>query len=224
MEKFLSKLEYRYRWTGIQNLMIYLCGTMVIIFLAQFISPSLPLYQYMFLFRDLVLRGQVWRVITFVFLPSSTSLLSFLLTTYCYFLVGTTLEQHWGSFRLTVYYLCGVVGAIIAGMIGGYGTTIFLNLSLFMVFATLFPEVRMLLFFIIPIKAKYIAYIDLLFFAYYFITGDWSSRLAIIFALLNYFLFLGPRFFRQIKSDLASLRIRSSWNKKNNPPRGPWNQ
>lgn len=91
------------------------------------------------------------------FLPSASTPISLLLTLYLMWLIGHTLEQSWGDFRFNVYYLLGVLGAILAAVITRWGTTYYLNLSLFFAFAMLYPEMRLLLFFIIPVKIKWLA-------------------------------------------------------------------
>ena len=105
----------------------------------------------------LIMEGQVWRLLTFVFIPQSTSPLGLVLTLYFYYLIGNTLENTWGDFQFNVYYLCGMLGAILAAALTGYGTSYYINLSLFFAFAMLYPDFQVLLFFIIPIKMKYMA-------------------------------------------------------------------
>ena len=103
------------------------------------------------------MHGEVWRLFTFVFIPQSTSPLGLVLTLYFYYLIGNTLENTWGDFQFNVYYLCGMLGAILAAALTGYGTSYYINLSLFFAFAMLYPDFQVLLFFIIPIKMKYMA-------------------------------------------------------------------
>ena len=93
-----------------------------------------------------------------------------------------------------------MVGAIIAALLTGYGTSTYLNLSLFLAFAFLFPDHEVLLFFFFPIKMKYLAYVDWALFILQLIVGDWATRGAIIASLLNFFLFFGGDFIRWIKN------------------------
>ncbi len=79
---------------------------------------------------------------------------------YFYYLIGTALEREWGSFWFDVYYFCGAIGTVIAGFITGSATNYYLNMSLFFAFAALYPNFQVLLFFFIPIKIKWLAYVD----------------------------------------------------------------
>ena len=90
---------------------------------------------------------------------------------YFYYFLGSTLENVWGTFRFNLYYLVGLIGAVIAAFFTGYGTSTYLNLSLFLAFAFLFPDHEILLFFFFPIKMKYLAYVDWILFAVQLIFG-----------------------------------------------------
>ena len=119
--------------------------------------------------------GQIWRFLTFLFLPSSSSPLWVLLNLYFYCLLGNALEKEWGTFRLNLFYLSGILGSVLAALVTGYGVNRYLNLSLFLAFAALYPNFELLLFFVVPVKAKYLAVIDLLYSAGSFFYGDWAS-------------------------------------------------
>ena len=70
--------------------------------------------------------------------------------------VGTALEREWGDFRYTVYLLSGVLGTVLGCLLTGVtASTYCLSLSLLLAFAMLYPEVQLLLFFVIPIRVKY---------------------------------------------------------------------
>ena len=119
---------------------------------------------------------------------------------YFYYFLGSTLENVWGTFRFNLYYLVGLIGAVIAAFFTGYGTSTYLNLSLFLAFAFLFPDHEILLFFFFPIKMKYLAYVDWILFAVQLIFGDWSTKAAIIASLINFFLFFGGDLIRFVKN------------------------
>ncbi len=187
---WLDKLERKYGRLGIPNLMLYIVTTML--FVAIFdIVLGIPLSGYFALNRALVMRGQVWRLLTFIFIPPSSSVLTLVLGLYFYYFIGRTLEKVWGTFRFNVYYLFGVLGCMIAGLITGYGSNDYLNLSLFLAFAYLFPNHEVLLFFFIPIKMKYLAYLDWALFAISLIFGSWASRRYRFLGQLLYLLWTG---------------------------------
>ena len=199
---WLDKIERKCGRIAVPNLMFFIICGMFAVFLCELIVPELRLTYWMYLDRDLIFQGQVWRLLTFILIPTSTSPLWILFSLYFYYLAGSGLESQWGSFRFNFYYLIGMVGTIIAAMITGSADNTYLNFSLFFGFAALFPNFQVLLFFIIPIKIKYLAWLDALLFLAGFIFGTWSARAAILFSLVNFFLFFGGDFFRGIKQNL----------------------
>lgn len=191
----LSRLEYKYGKYAIHNLMPVLIGAMGIVFIADLLlSSRVSLYGALTFDRAAIFSGQVWRILTFVVLPPSTSLIFILFSLYFYYLIGTSLEREWGALKFNIYYLIGIIGTIIAGFITGYADNYYLNMSLFFAFAMFYPDFQILLFFILPVKIKWMAWLDAAFFLYMFIIGDWSARASIIAALLNFLLFFGSDF------------------------------
>lgn len=211
MMKWLDKLERKCGRVAIPNLMLLIVGGMFFVFLCDLLLPELQVSYWIALDRDLVFQGQVWRLITFIFAPTSNSIIWILFSLYFYYLAGSGLEGQWGSFRFNVYYLVGILGAIIAAMITGSGSNSYLNLSLFFGFAALYPNFQILLFFFIPIKIKYLAYLDALLFLVSLIFGSWPQRAAILFSLLNFLLFFGGDFFGKIRLWIQSRRRRKEF-------------
>jgi membrane associated rhomboid family serine protease len=196
------RLRQRFRF-GIDNLMIYITVTMLAVYLADLLL-NVKLIDYLNFDRELIFQGQIWRVITFIFIPPDTTIIFVLFSLYFYYFIGSTLEQAWGTSQFTFYYLCGAIGTIIAGMITGTSGNSYLNLSLFFAFAQLFPETQVLLFFIIPVKIKWLAYLDWALFAISFIGAliilDFATCASILVSILNFFLFFGPDFINRIKA------------------------
>ena len=203
MSKWLYKMEYKFRKFGIDNLMIYITGTMLAVYIAENIT-GLPIYSFLYLNRALVLQGQVWRLLTFIFMPPNTGMILWVIIgLYFYYFIGSNLENVWGRTRFTMYYLFGVLGAIIAAFITGSGTNMYLNLSMFLAFAALFPDHQILLFFVLPVKIKYLAYVDaallLLSMIASIIIRDWAGVAAIVASLANLLIFFGDNFINWIK-------------------------
>ncbi|WRS27236.1 rhomboid family intramembrane serine protease [Oscillospiraceae bacterium MB08-C2-2] len=197
---WLNRLNRKWGRYGIDSLMIYVTVTMLAIYLTQWIL-NIPIYQYLYFSRPLILSGQIWRVVTFLFLPPvSSSFLLVLISLYFFYFIGNSLEDTWGRFYFTVYYLLGAVGAIIAGFISGIGDNTYLNLSLFLAFAQLFPDFEVRVFFLFPLKVKYLAYLDWGLFALSFIFGGWSSRAAILMSMVHFFVFFGPDIWRRFQT------------------------
>ena len=192
-KKKLYRLEYKYGRYAIHNLMSYICVTMLAVYFLQMLLRA-PIIPFLSLSRGALLQGQVWRLITFIFIPPISTPFFTLISLYFYYFIGNSLEQQWGVFKFNLYYATGIIFAIIAALISGYGTVTYLNLSLFLAFAQLFPDTQFMLFFFIPIKAKYLAYFNLFVFGIQFFMGGWSAKLAILLAVANFLLLFGRDF------------------------------
>ncbi len=213
--KWVYRLERKFGRYYIPRLMLVIIVGQAMVFLASQLSPAIQLMNRLSLFWPEVMRGEVWRLVTFIFIPQTTSPFGLILSLYFYYLIGNTLENTWGGFRFNVYYLCGMLGAIFAAAVTGYGTGYYINLSLFFAFAMLYPDFGVLLFFIIPVKMKYLALvsgalclIDLLF-------GSWSARAAIVLSLANFLLFFGGDFLDTLRRQLRYSRTRRAWRGQN---------
>lgn len=221
MEKFkrkLYRLEYKYSRFAIPNLMAYVTLTMLAVYILHFLL-GVPVINYMSLSRDMIFKGQVWRLVSFLFIPPITSVIWMLFALYFYYFIGRDLESHWGSFKFNIYFLCGAVGIILAGLITGYGDAQYLYLSLFLAYAYLFPDIQFLLFFILPVKAKYLGFFDALLLLISFISGGISTKISIVFSLLNFLLFFGGDIFSGIKNNLKYAKNRRNFNNSMNKNR-----
>ena len=135
-EKLLSRGERRFgRYFGIPKLMMILCIGMGVTYVADYLlaAYNISLSYYLMFDRGAIFHGQIWRLVSFIFMPPSSSPVFLLISLMFYWYLGTSLQNTWGTFRFTVYYLCGMLGAILAGLITGYATNTYLNLSLFLV-------------------------------------------------------------------------------------------
>ncbi|MBQ1804646.1 MAG: rhomboid family intramembrane serine protease [Oscillospiraceae bacterium] len=204
---------------GIPNLMLYVVISNVAVFLlTRFSSKSAQFLQSLAFTLSGVLHGQVWRLVSFVFIPESTSPLFLFISCYFYYWIGSTLERRWGTAKFTTYYLCGmaltVIGASIVSLIAGvsfpvYGAA-YINFAMFLAFALLYPDAQVLLFFVIPVRMKILAYIDLAYFAYgivsYIADGVWFYAILPITALLNFVVFFWPEICRFLKLNRQQAR------------------
>ena len=187
----LNKLErwlHKYRVKPFFN---YIVFAMAGIYLLNLFFPQFFLTFRLSLIRESVFNGEVWRLLTFLINPPGGSILQTALTLYFYYFIGTALEARWGARRFLVYYAVGAAAAIIAGMLTGFGTNLYLNLSLFFAFAIQYPDFQLLLFFILPIKVKWLALLNTVYYVYGFISGTWPLRIAILLSLVNFILFFG---------------------------------
>lgn len=193
--KFFYNLERKYRKYAVPNLMYYIIGMYGVGLFMELFAPDFY-WQYLSLDAERILHGQIWRVVTFMIYPPGGGIFGSLISMYLYYMVGVNLERVWGSFRFNVYFFMGVIGHVAAALIvyavfgrRVYLTTEFLNYSLFFAFAATFPDLEFLLFFVIPIKAKWLALFNGIYFLYGFIVGNMATRVTILMSLLNFILF-----------------------------------
>lgn len=218
--RWLYKLENKFGRYYIPRLMLVVVIGMAAVYLLDMTGAvaGFNFSQMLSLDRAMILQGQVWRLITFVFVPPSTQAFWLLINLYVYYMMGSMLESYWGGFRLNVYYLCGILGAILACFLVGYGYNTYLNLSLFLAFATIAPDTQFRLFFLIPIKAKWlaIAYAVMLGLELFFLfiaspTAGLISLASLGLSLLNYAIFFGPQLVTDIKDAIRVARNRRNW-------------
>lgn len=208
-------LERKLRRYAISDLMKYIVIGQGIVFALLYIWPTLgyQLYSLITLTRTGLMRGQIWRLVTFVFVPPSSSPIFILFALYFYYMIGVGLENQWGKVKFNLYYLVGMLGSIIATLITGYADNTFLNLSLFFAYAALYPDEQVLLFMILPIKMKYLALVDAALYLYYFIVGTASTRITIVLCLLNVALFLGGDIINTIRRESKYWKTRYNFRK-----------
>lgn len=204
--KFLNQIERRMGRFAIRNLMKYLCIAMLGVFILEYLPLKKSAVELMYFDRELILKGEIWRLITFLFVPPTGSLIWILFNLYFYYFLGTALEQYWGSTRFTLYYLIGVIGAVAGGMIAGVGTNQFLNLSLLLSYSVLNPEMEFMLFFFVPVKAKWLGWAWGAYFVYELIVLPWTAKPLVLLSLLPFFLFFGKQAYLQAGMDLRRLR------------------
>ena len=211
---WVDRFCYRHPRFGIPNLMIYIVIGNVAIWLFNIFDSSI-ISILAFSPAD-ILRGQIWRLVTFALIPNSYGYLA-LIAFYFYYFIGSTIEREWGSGKFTLYFLLGMVLTIIYGFILYFVTKIsysvtatYIYLSMFFAFATLYPDMQVLLFFIIPIKMKYLAIVDAVFFLVEVIRMPFPVNLLPVVAILNYLLFCGDWILALIRRGGARQRSANS--------------
>jgi len=193
--KFVDKLERKFGRFAVRNLMMYIIILYAAGFLIQRWNPMLY-WQYLSLDASAILRGQIWRIVTFLMYPPSDSILWLVLLSYIYFCLGRTLEQVMGTFRFNLYIYLGVLGYVIAaiGIYAFSGQLFFLTagnlyLSMLLAIAAAYPDAEFLLYFVFPIKAKWLGLFYGAMEIYTFIQSGWVVRVAIAMSLLNFLVF-----------------------------------
>lgn len=201
--RFLDKMERKFGRHAINGLMKYVIACYVIGYIIQFAAPNF--LNYITLEPYLIFhQGQIWRLISWVLIPPSRSNLFFVvIMLVLYYQLGTALEQTWGAFRFNLYIFGGVIFTIIGSLIlfaiygvntpvsmGGSFTTYYINMTIFLAFAVCYPDMRVMLYFLIPIKMKWMAIVYGVLIAYEFVAcGSWSGRVAIFASILNFIIF-----------------------------------
>ncbi len=193
--KFLRKLERNFGKYAVPNLMYYIIlmyGAGIVI---DLVMPGLY-YQYLCLDAAAVLRGQVWRLVTFLICPPSSGIFFNLIAMFLYYSLGTTLERVWGTFRFNLYFFSGILFHIIAAFVIYFLmgvsvplTPFYLNNSLFLAFAATFPQMQFYLYGLLPIRAYWLGIFIGAEFLYEFLFGGLIARSCIGLALLNFVIF-----------------------------------
>ena len=201
---WLDKLERKIGRYAIPNLTVYLLAGYVIGYGIIYLMPNM--IGWLTLEPALILRGQVWRIISWVLIPPTTNLISLFFLVLLYYSLGTALERTWGTFRYNVYIFSGILFTVIAVFILygvfffmygaevsllsiGLVSTNYITMSIFLAFAAIYPDMEVMLYFVLPIKMKWMAIVYAAMALYYFITGGIVSRVAIAASLLNFVIF-----------------------------------
>ncbi len=200
MQTWLNKLVAwlsRFAITGLTRYLVMLNALVYVLLLAQ------PNYgSVLSLDMSKIAAGQVWRLVSYLFIPPTTSIIFIVFALSLMWMIGDALEEAWGAFRLNVYYVVGMIGTTIAAcLVPGPTTNVFLNTSLFFAFATLFPNFQLLVFFVLPVKVKWLAWISAILLVPPLLQGPWSIRATLIAAYANYLLFFGPQIWRSIREN-----------------------
>ena len=192
---WLNKLERKIGKYAIKNLMIYITAinglVALLAYFQSYMDPEQSILSRLALAPALVMEGEVWRLVTFLFIPPTTSPIWLLFTLYFYYMIGSSLEHQWGSFKFNVYYLIGVLSTIAAAFLGGAGSAAYLNFSLIFAFAFLFPNYQILMFYIIPVKMKYLAIVYALGLILMIAISPVYGIITVLGSALNFLLFFG---------------------------------
>ena len=202
--KFIDKLERKFGRFGIPNLTIYMFVCYVIGYALMIVNPGI--LNWLSLEPAYILRGQVWRLVTWVLYPPSTSgVLWFAIAVlFFYYPIGTSLERTIGTFKYTLYILSGVIFTILGAfilyfllggnvLVGNVFSTYYISLSTFLAYAMCYPDMQVLLMFIIPVKMKWMAIFYVVIVVYemiqYVMAGAWYLVIPIVASLLNFIIF-----------------------------------
>jgi hypothetical protein len=188
LNRWLASVERRFARYTFANLTYPLVGIMGLVFVLLLTNPGFE--QALVLDRAAILRGQVWRLITFVFLPPSSSPVWILFALWGLYTMGTMLEQTWGTFRYQTFWLLGWLGSVVVAMASGLPVgNIYLLMSVLLAFGTIFPDFEFRILFVIPVKVKWLAWFDALWLLSMVGMADGWAKLFPAIAIANYLLF-----------------------------------
>ena len=199
---------------GIPNLMKIIVFGQIAVFLVNmlvYVMFKQSFLSYLQFVPAYILQGQVWRLVTWVVVPNASSPFMLLLTCYFYYWIAVMLEREWGTARFTLFYLSGMVLSVVIGMLVGLAgvaqinpyyllypmnLSYYLNLSIFLVLSVLYGEMQVLLFFVVPVKMKWMALIDVVLvivdMAGFVQSGLWMLALVPLASFINFFIFTWP--------------------------------
>ena len=234
--KLINKMEQKFGRYAVHNLTMYIIITYVAGYLLNYLAPEA--LSYCLLEPALILQGQVWRLVSWLLIPPGSLDIFTIIMLFFYYSIGTTLEQTWGAFRYNLYIFGGIILSVIGAFVlygillltgsngillleGGAFSTYFISMSIFLGFAAAYPNMQVLLYFIIPLKIKWLALVDIVYLVWQMAGSGWVTRACIICSLMNFIIFfLAPRNTsrispRQVKRRRTYMRaVNSGYNSK----------
>ena len=239
----MSKFEKKFGRYAIPNLTLILILSYVAGYVIELLGSAagVNLLGYLTLDPYRILHGQIWRLVTWVIVPPDSLDIFTVIMLYFYYSLGTTLERTWGTYRYNVYIFSGILFTVIGSFlcmgvvylmhgilptesasayfyIRSYAfSTYYINLSIFLAFAATYPDMQVLLMFVIPVKVKWMGILDAVLMLYYVIKGGVFTKFAIIASLLNFVLY----FYRMHRSRISPKQMhrRAQFEKKSNAGR-----
>jgi hypothetical protein len=199
---WISNLEKRFGSWAIPHLALYLIGAQVvgvILLMGGYIDQvDLVLHG-----RSVMQGGEWWRLFSFMMIPRTMSALWLFFAFYIFYMIGNSLEEHWGTFRFNLFLLSGYLLTILTAFIspGAFVTNTYFLGCVFLAFATLFPQIEFRLFFILPVKVKWLGWLTVVIYVVTLFIGDMGSRLGVLAAFANYLIFFGKTFFLNFKAE-----------------------
>lgn len=222
LSKLLGRLEARIgRHRGIRNLMSFVIAGMVIVFLGDYILPvfmkGMTFSSMLSFNRAKIMSGQVWRLVTFIFVPTaSANLLLLAIGLYFDWLMGEMLQNHWGTLRFTIFYITGMIGAVIGGFITGYASSYYLNMSLMLAMACIMPDMELNLYGFLKVRLKWLALFSVAMMVLPMMqVFTWQHAAGLIASLINVILFFADKVIGHARTAWRHHQWKRNW-------RGGW--
>ncbi|MDO5335877.1 MAG: hypothetical protein Q4E89_00250 [Eubacteriales bacterium] len=202
----ITKLERKFHGRGIPNLTIWIIACYIIGYVLQIVNPSI--FQFLYLDPVYILKGQVWRLVTWVLVPPGSFSFFTIITLFFYYSIGVSMERTWGEFRYSLYIISGLIFTIIGAFflffiillttgercsVGSIFSTYYVTMSIFLAFAATYPEMQVFLYGILPLKVKWMGFIYGAVILYDLVTyirrGVWFMAIPMIASLLNFIIY-----------------------------------
>lgn len=208
---WLDKLERRFGHIAVPGLIRIIVILNAVAFVLLYLNPHW--IGALVLSPSRIMHGEIWRLVSYLLIPPDTDPWWLLFALYFLWLIGDGLEQEWGAFRLNVFYLCGMIASTLVAffIVRGSVTNFFLNLSVFLAFATVLPDFELLVFFILPVKVKWLGLLTAAFIGAQVVLSGFPDNLVPIVSLGNYALFFGPHFFQTARNRRETSRRRAQF-------------
>ena len=218
---WLDRLERRFPKLALEGLIRYISFLMLTVFVLD--QMHLLSYETLYLNSFLIKKGQVWRLFTFLFIPASQNFLFLIFELLILVMCADGLEAEWGTFKLTVYYLFGAVATILVSffMPLNFFDSHALYLTFFLGFATIYPDYEILLFFILPVKIKWLAMLSGGWILYTIAVSPISIKIVVLTSVANYLVFFGPDFVNRMRGNFRAHQRRREFEAQARPADGP---
>lgn len=195
---WLDRLQRDFGQWAPPNPAVYLVGMNAAVWALSIFKPEFP--ERLALDPALVMSGEVWRLVTFLFIPPQMTPFWMVFWLLVFYSFAQALENEWGELKFTVYYAVGAAATVAASAALGTGlSSLPLNTSLFLAFARLFPDVELYIFFVLPVKVRWLAWISWGVLGINFLLGSWATRLALLAGVANWVLFFGRETFEELR-------------------------
>lgn len=197
-EDWLAPYERKLRWLEIPDLPAFLTTISGVVGVLSWVKPEFP-YK-LALWPDAALGGEPWRLMTFFFLPPGGGPLGLILWLLLFYSILSMLERAWGDLRLSLYIIAGIIAVDLAAMATGLPLGAgWLQAALFLAFASHNAEQTLLLYFVLPVKMKWLAWAVGGAAAWTLLTGGWIGRVSVAAGLFNYLLWFGPGLWQELR-------------------------
>lgn len=217
LKSLYDRFEAKYEKYSLDGLMYYIAGLMIVVYFLN--SNGLLDYNLLKLNKAYLMKGQVWRLITFLIIPINDSAFFLFFELMIIIMCANGIEAAMGSFKLTLYYILGALFMIIATLVDPtiQQSSYMMYLSLFFGYATLYPDEEMLFMFIIPIKIKYLAILSSIGLIYALLLAPWQTKIALLLSFANYLIFFAVPAFMGIKHERQQAKRKAAFEKAATP-------